>query len=218
MTEENKIEYIGRYDLLRPLPAPTYTDLENIVASYFELYSKVAQYVSPWNAKQIHSNFPYEMPDKANIKEAIGRVRGIISHNMVASMIESVQTMCVKNKGLKQLITPSITTHHSAQFNDSVFSIKPVHDKIILRDNSNPARRPVKSLHKLEVYGATSPLYIENLALHPKVIKFVIVRPKMGKLGIPNLRSWEALFYDKKFNYIIDHVDSNLNPRWSGIL
>jgi len=47
-------------------------------------------------------------------------------------------------------------------------------------------------------------------------INFLILRPKLGKLGMPSTSKWEVLVYKKNHGYIIDHVDSHINPKFSG--
>lgn len=207
--------WAGRYDILRQKGDQDFNDLGNIVACHFEMYSRLHTFLAPWNARQIGSTFPYHRPDRDKFRTAIGSARNCISDQTVNSMIEAADAMCIKTKGHRQLITPNIVTHHSAQFNYSAFTIEQEHDIISTTLHGSRGAKPV---HRLTLYGAKSPVYIEDFRMRLDTIGFVIVRPKMGKSGMPNLSAWEALFFTQRHQYLLDHTDSNLNPRWSGVL
>ena len=72
------------------------------------------------------------------------------------------------------------------------------------------------SLAEIRLTGINEPIYVENLK--ERQYKYLIVRPKLGKLGTANIQNWEVLFYTRNFGFNLDHCDSNLNPRYSGIL
>jgi hypothetical protein len=76
----------------------------------------------------------------------------------------------------------------------------------------------LKNLYAISLFGTTSPIYVENLSLKPEDVGFVIVRPRLGKLGTPNLSRWEVLLYRQPHGYLIEHVDSEINPRYCGTL
>jgi hypothetical protein len=127
-------------------------------------------------------------------------------------------TFLMKTRGKRTLIQPNPSSHHSAQFPSGTFTITSVNDKKpSLRDDKS-VRKEAKTLHKIEFFGAEYPVYIENLTIPVDQINFVIVRPKLGKLGTPCTNRWEVLLFKKQHGYLVDHVDSNLNPRWSGIM
>ena len=195
-----------------------FTDLLRIVASYYEMYSRAATFVGPWIAKQ-HNNAMTLPPDKEMIKEALGKERPTISYKARTAFIESLYQFMIKSKGRKTLITPNPSSHHSAQFPQGTFTISLVgeDDRPALRDDRAP-RRESKTLHKITFAGAENPVYVENLNIPVDQINFLIARPKLGKLGTPSTNRWEILFYKRHHGYIIDHVDSHLNPRWSGIM
>jgi hypothetical protein len=89
---------------------------------------------------------------------------------------------------------------------------------LALRDDKGPKQHSKGPIYKLELYGAENPVYLENLMIPPEQIQFLILRPKLGKLGTPSTSRWEVLLYKKPMGYLVEHVDSDLNPRWSGIL
>ena len=205
-------------DLWRLGTIPDFSDLGNIVAAQFEMYTKVCTFISPWNAKQIGAKFPYQAPEKDALLTAVGKPRSCISFITVNGLVDEVHNFCKQHKGMRQLIMPNITTHHSAQFTRALFTIKLANDKIALTHGKS--RFPVKSIHEIELFGASSPIHVANLSIPIDQIDTVIIRPKIGKLGTPNLSKWEVLFFTKQrgIKYLINHVDSDLNPRYSGIL
>src|SRR5439155_2920669 len=109
------------------------------------------------------------------------------------------------SKGKRQLINPDPATHHSAQFPRGTFTIEHITER-----QSNA--------HAIHLFGCSEPLIVSGLQLNLNVVEFIIVRPKLGKLGTHSVTNWEVLFYRNPHNFLIDHVDSNFNPRWSGIM
>jgi hypothetical protein len=205
--------WLARVNVYRP--TTDFSDLLRIVASYYDMYAKAYTYMGPWIAKQNAMNF--SVPDKDEIMAGIGKPRSTISYTTYSKFIDALFDFAIMSKGRKALINPNPSTHHSAQFSQSTFNITPVTDNVVLRDE-RAVRKPAKTLHKIEFFGADLPVYIENLTINPDQIKFIILRPKLGKLGCPSTNKWEVLLYRQPYTYLIDHIDSNLNPRWSGIM
>jgi hypothetical protein len=69
--------------------------------------------------------------------------------------------------------------------------------------------------HVLTVPGA-EPIYLNGVRA-PEQIRFVILRPKLSKLGTPSAKLWEALLFNQNYGYLPQWTDSSLNPRWAGI-
>ena len=210
--EDNMPRWAARTDVYRP--TTDFSDLMKIVASYYEMYNKAYTFMGPWIAKQNQMNF--SVPDKDEILAGIGKARSVISFMVHSKFVDALFQFAIQSKGRKALINPNPATHHSAQFPHGSFSITQITDSVVLRDDKG-LRKPIKSLHAIEFFGAEQPVYIENLHLRPDQIKFIIVRPKLGKLGSPSTKKWEVLLYRQPLNYLVDHVDSDLNPRWAGV-
>lgn len=193
-----------------------FTDLLKIVACYYEMYSKAVTFIGPYIAKQGTTFFP---PDRDQLKAALGKERPAISFRARSAFVESVIRYISATKGKRTLISPNPSSHHSAQFPAGTFSIKRLDMSLALRDDKGP-RQPERRgpIYKLELYGAETPVYLESLMIPPEQIQFLILRPKLGKLGTPSTSRWEVLLYKKPMGYLVEHVDSDLNPRWSGIL
>ena len=204
----------AKLDVYRPVA--DFTDLLKIVACYYDMYNRASTFVGPWIAKQ--HGMMFLVPTKEQINDALGKDRPAISFRARSSFIESLIQFMVKTKGKKTLITPNPSTHHSAQFPTGTFSISKVTEKFpVLRDD-RVIRKEAKTLHKIEFAGADEPVYVENLQLPPEQIQFIIVRPKLGKLGTASTSKWEVLLYKRGHGFLVDHVDSDLNPRYSGIM
>jgi hypothetical protein len=213
MTQDTS-KWTAKYDVYRP--TTDFADVMRIVGAHYEMYTKAVQFVGPWVSKQNGNNLPFMIPDKDEIKAAVGKPRSIVNFLSYSSFIEGLHRFLATSKGKKALITPNPTTHHSAQFPAGSFEIKKVEPKPLRDDKA--IRKPAKTLHKIEFAGAEEPLFIENLQLDADSIQHVILRPKLGKLGTPSTNRWEVLLYRNKVGYLVEHVDSELNPRWSGIL
>lgn len=211
--DQNKIHWNAKYDAFRP--TTDFSDLLKIVASYYEMYNRAVTFLAPWIAKQRSANI-FLPPDRDTLKESLGRERPQISFRARNCFVEALMDFTMKHKGAKTLINPNPASHHSAQFPHGTFEIKSVTTPLVLRDDK-AIRSPAKTLHKIELAGANMPIYIENLTIPPDQIKFIIVRPKLGKLGTPSTSRWEVLVFKQSHGYLVDHVDSDLNPRWSGI-
>jgi hypothetical protein len=155
-------------------------------------------------------------PDREQIKAALGKERPVIAFRARSAFIDSLEKFMSVKKGGRALITPSPSTHHSAQFPEGTFEITECTSPPPLRDPRG-LRRPQQRLHQVQFHGAESPVWVEGLTLPPEAVKFIILRPKRGKLGTPSVNRWEILVFSSNPGYLIDHVDSDLNPKFSGI-
>lgn len=202
-----------RVDVFRP--TTSFSDVLRVVAANYEMYTRAHEFMGPWIAKQ--NGNALLSPSREVIANAIGKPRNVISHGTYSKFVDSLLDFAVKSNGRKALITPNPTTHHSAQFSTGAFNIVKSDKEVILRDDKN-IRKKSRTLHELNVFGSDAPLFIENLSVDLDKIKFVILRPKLGKLGTASVTRWEALLFTSKIDYLINHTDSDYNPRYSGIL
>lgn len=178
-----------------------YSDVLRAVASYYEMYDRGYRFLGPWINRSRDATMVIP-PDKETIASAIGRPRANIHGIAHKSFVDALYNFACQSKGKRQLINPDLTTHHSAQFPAGTFSLE--------ADGGY--------LTKVNLFGCSESLIVEGLKLSRESVSFIIVRPKLGKLGTPSATNWEILFYKSPHGYLIDHVDSNLNPRWSGIM
>jgi hypothetical protein len=214
---DDTVRWNAKHDVFRP--RTEFNDLLRIVACYYEMYSRACEFLGPWIAKQ-HGNSIFIPPDADQLKAALGRERPALSFRARSSFVSAIIQFLAKTKGKKMLIAPSPTSHHSAQFPSGTFQVTMVQasDMVQLRDDTKTVRKPTKTLHRIEFAGAEEPVYVENLNIPTDQIKFIILRPKLGKLGTPSASRWEVLLYKRDHGYLVQHVDSHLNPRWSGIM
>jgi hypothetical protein len=209
----DEIRWNAKHDAFKQ--TTDFSELLQIVSCYYEMYFKAAAFLGPYIAKQNGSMFL--VPDKDQIKMALGKERPQISFRARSFFIDALINFVDKTRGKKALISPNPSSHHSAQFPVGTFEIKSVIDKIQLRDDKE-IRKPAKTLHRIDFVNVAEPVYIENLSIPEHQIKFIIIRPKLGKLGTPSTSRWEVLLYKNSHGFLVEHVDSHLNPRWSGII
>ena len=212
-TEVNTPRWAARLDAFKSTKDPGFQDYIRIVAAYYEMYEKGYRFMGPWIARQIGNTLPSIPPDPATITNCIGKPRSVIHTFAYNAFVDALHRFAATSKGKRQLISPDQSSHHSAQFPRGTFSIERV-------ENVQLAGHHVgghKSLHAIQIFGAGSPIYVKDLQLNIDEIGFIIVRPKLGKLGTASAMNWEVLFFRTPHGYLIDHTDSNLNPRWSGL-
>jgi hypothetical protein len=183
------------------------------VAAYYELYERGYKFMGPWISRQSGNSFTLP-PDTATIANCVGKPRSVIHTFAYNAFIESLHKFAANTKGRKQLIYPDASTHHSAQFPRGTFSIEKMTEDVKLAgynraNNEGP-------LHKISIFGTPEAIYVPRLKLNCDDIGFIIVRPKLGKLGTASAINWEVLFYKTPHGYLIDHVDSHLNTRYAG--
>ena len=211
MSDENKWDV--KLDAFRP--TTDFADLSRTISCYYEMYSRAANFVGPWVAKQRSANI-FLPPDRDTLRDALGKTRSAMPFRVPNACVDNIISYLLKHKGKRTLITPNPTSHHSAQYPLASFEITPVRENVVLRDDKS-IRKPAKNVHKIVLEACEHPIFVENLVIPPHQIKFLIVRPKLGKLGTPSALRWEVLFYKSAHGYLVDHVDSDLNPRYSGL-
>lgn len=213
MTLNTEINWDAKSDVFRS--TSDFSDLLKIVSAYYDMYSKIADFIGPWIAKQ--RGMIFLSPEKEQLKTILGKDRPSISFRAKSAFLDSLIYFLDKHKGHKTLITPNPSTHHSAQFPEGTFEVKEVKQQVFARVGKN-IKPLTGKIYEIYFAGAEFPVYVQNPRIPLEQVKFIILRPKMGKLGTANVSKWEVLLYRRKINYIVDHVDSNVNPRFSGII
>lgn len=210
MDNENIWDY--RTDAFRT--TTDFDDLLKSVAIHFKMYSNVVSFVGPWVAKQNETMFI--VPERQQIKDLVSMKHPLVSYKTESAITESVINFIETTKGRRALIQPHISSHHSIQLHESLFEISKLENKITLRDDRG-LRKPAQ-VHQIKVYGIDEPIFVENLRIPISQCKYIILRPKLGKHNMPSVNRWEVLIFKKQQPYLINHTDSSLNPRYSGVL
>lgn len=190
--------WLARLDAKRA--SGDYSDLLKTVSAYYDMYDRGYKYLGPWINRSANANFVIP-PDKEEIMKSLGRPRTCMHDRVHNSFVDALYNFAVQSRGKRQLINPNPATHHSAQYLAGTFSIT-VHG-----DDAH-----------IKLFACEEPLIVKGLKLQANSVNFIIVRPKIGKLGTASVLNWEILFYKHSHGYLIDHVDSFLNPRYSGIM
>lgn len=217
MSSNTDRPYAVRKDALR-ISNETFTDLERLVVLTFDLYKKIHRVATPYIARQLGSGV-FIPPSRELFSENIRVSNNLLESALFSKMVSSTIDFYSKNKGKKQLVEPHPSLHHSVQFSSSQFKLTEVENtKAIANSLNKKFNYEVKSLLQLEILdqGNIKPIYFDNLKLEK--FDYLILRPKMGKTGVPVVKYWEALFYRQSYGYLIDHVDSEINPRYCGII
>lgn len=182
-------------------PINDYSDLLEIVARHYRVYASAESFLSPYNARQRSKDF-YTAPSREELRSIIKQ--GGMNDFSYSAFISSLIRFCETTKGNRALPMPHPSTIHSIQIPEPAFSIASISDK--------------KSAftHQLLIPGA-EPIFLNGVR-NPETIRFVIVRPKLSKLGTASAKDWECLMFTHNHGYIPYWVDSTLNPRWSGVM
>ncbi|WP_407303748.1 hypothetical protein [Acinetobacter sp.] len=197
MTDSNLPRWSARLDAFRPDPQD-FHDLAGMVNSHFRVHQSIDQFLGPYNARQRNAGTPYRAPERDMLKQLIKQ--GGMNDFTYSAMLQSIIRFCETHKGLKALPAPHPSTIHSIQLPQSAFELK--------------QRGQETEIH---IIGIETPVIVKGLK-DPQMIKFIIVRPKLSKLGTASSKNWEVLFYRSNFGFIPEWVDSSLNPRYSGVI
>jgi hypothetical protein len=186
-----------RLDAVRPASNPGWSDLVPVIAHHYKLHEKAADFLGPYNARQ-RSNKHYTPPTKEALKACIPQ--GRVNDFTYFAFINSLVRFCETTKGLRALPTPHPSVVHSIQLPLPAFELQTGgHGDTMV-----------------QIIGIETPLVVKGLRA-PAEVKFIIVRPKLSKLGTASASNWEVLFYRDNHGYIPEWADTNLNPRYSGI-
>lgn len=187
-----------RLDAHRPANSQDFSDLEMMVAHHFRVHQAIDNFLGPYNARQRNSGAIYRSPDRETVKQMVRQ--GGMNDFSYSSMLQGVIRFCDEHKGLRSLPVPHPSTVHSIQLPQPAFEI---------RGKGGDA--------EIHIIGLERPVLVKGLK-DPDTVKFIIVRPKLSKLGTASAKNWEVLFYRTNHGFIPDWADSDLNPRYSGIL
>lgn len=203
-----------RLDVYRPAGENMWEDAAAVVAGTYLIHKRIFEALAPYNAKQHSSNKPYVPPTTEFMKMAVKRKPLAVNDLTYTNMLKAIQAFCVEFKGCKQLVYPDPVTLHSAHFPEGTFKVEEVE---VAEWYKLAGDRPYKpaSVHSFKLAGLNSLVYVENY--RPDNHKYLIMRPKLSKLGVPLFSTWEMLFFRKNYGYFVDRVDAELNPRWSGL-
>lgn len=198
MTESTLPRWSVRLDATRPPQEPGFSDLMPLIVHHYKLHEQAVEFLGPYNAKQRNGKTPYLAPSKEQLKAAVkqGKVNDFTYH----AFINSLARFCETTKGSRALPTPHPSVIHSIQLPLPAFELH--------------AGRSGDTM--IQLIGVDVPLVVRGLR-QPDDVKFIIVRPKLSKLGTASSNNWEVLFFREARGYIPDWVDTNLNPRYSGI-
>lgn len=197
--ESNLPRWSVRLDASRPADNPGWSDIMPMIVHHYQLHTQAVEFLGPYNARQRgpHSK-AYLPPSREELKAAIrqGRVNDFTYQAFIASLVK----FCETTRGNRALPTPHPSVIHSIQLPAPAFELH--------------AGSSGDTMVKLA--GVETPIIVKNLRQSDD-IKFIIVRPKLSKLGTASAKDWEVLFFKGYVGYIPEWVDTNLNPRYSGI-
>lgn len=189
-----------RLDATRPPSDPGFSDLLPVVAHHYRMYSQAVEFLGPYNAKQRGvTSRPYLAPSREQLKQAIRQ--GSVNDFTYQAFIGSLLKFCETSKGLRALPTPHPSVIHSIQLPLPAFALSSGQNGDTM----------------VQLMGIETPLVVKGLRNYDD-IKFIIVRPKLSKLGTASAMNWEVLFFRQGLGYVPDWVDTQLNPRYSGIM
>lgn len=194
MTEYTLPRWNARLDAHR---AHGFSDLIPMVAAHYRLHEAAEAFLGPYNARQRSSKFPYCPPDKETLKQMIpqGRVSDLVYIPFLSSLVR----FCELSKGQRGLPTPHPSIIHSIQLPEPAFS---------LQSGSSGSTM-------IKIVGINEPVEVRGLR-QSETIRFLIVRPRLSKLGTASGTKWEVLLFQNAFGYIPDWTDAMINPKFSG--
>jgi len=187
-----------RLDATRPATDPGFTDLIPVVGHHYNLHAQATEFLGPYNARQRSRSGTYMAPLKEDLRQVVRQ--GGVNDFSYQAFLGSLVRFCEQTKGTRALPTPHPSVIHSIQLPLPAFE---------LRSSSTGDTM-------VQLIGVEIPLLVKGLR-GPDEVKFIIVRPKLSKLGTASARDWEVLFFRQSLGYVPDWVDTNLNPRYSGI-
>lgn len=175
-----------------------FDDLIPIVAAHYRAHEDAEKFLGPYNARQRSSKFPYLAPTREALREAIPQRR--MNEFSYFAMLNSLVRFCEVTKGTRGLPTPHPSTIHSIQLPKPAFRLS----------------ADSKGGTMIEVIGAEREIRVSGL--RTMEIPFIIVRPRLSRLGTASGTDWEVLFFREAHGYIPEWSDSDMNPRYSGRL
>lgn len=198
MYQDNLPKHNIRLDASRPAGIFGFTDFLPAVKSHFLAHVSAEQFLGPYNAKQRNSTLPYMPPTRESLRSAIKQ--GGMNDLSYSAFISAIIKFCEQHKGQRALPTPHPSTIHSIQLPLGAFTLTPAGADTLVY-----------------AAGVKDPLLVKGLRNRDD-IKFIVIRPKLSKLGTASANNWEILFFKAALGYVPDWSDSHLNPRWSGLI
>jgi hypothetical protein len=186
-----------RLDATRPTGSFGFSDLIPTLGHHYNLHVKAADYLGPYNARQRSADH-YTAPSREILRSIIRQ--GGVNDFSYSAFLNSLVRFCEQTKGLRALPTPHPSVIHSIQLPLPAFELHTGPNGDIM----------------VSISGVATPLVVKGLR-NPSEVKFIIVRPKLSKLGTASATNWEILFYRDNLGYIPDWADTQLNPRYSGV-
>jgi hypothetical protein len=199
MSDNSLPRWSVRLDAARPPGSPGFGDLIPLINSHFRVHQSAEQFLGPYNAKQRSSQYPYSPPDRETLRQLVKQ--GGMNDFSYSAYLNSIIRFCEQHKGLRAVPSAHPSTIHSLQLPVPAFELKTV--------------KPGET--QVHILGIETPLIVKGLR-DPETVKFIIARPKLSKLGTASASNWEVLFYRTPVGYIADWADSQLNPRYSGLI
>lgn len=198
--ESNLPRWVARLDARRPPSDPGFSDLLPLVVHHYGLHQQAVDFIGPYNARQRGpASRAYLPPSKEQLQAAIKR--GGVNDFTYQAFINSLLRFCETTKGSRALPTPHPSVIHSIQLPAPAFELTQV-------DGGDTM---------VQIRGVEVPLLVKGLRSIDD-IKFIIVRPKLSKLGTASATNWEVLFFKGYVGYIPEWVDTTLNPRYAGVM
>lgn len=189
-----------RLEVFRPADEPGFTDIASFLPHHYRLHQEAVDFLGPYNAKQrAVVNGTYVAPSRDQLKRAVRQ--GRVNDFTYQAFINSLEKFCYQTQGKKALPTPHPSVIHSIQLPLPAFELQQVESGTTI----------------INVIGVKVPFLVKEVK-NPSDFKFLILRPKLSKLGTPSIRNWEVMLFKNNLGYIPGWVDTTLNPRWSGIL
>lgn len=198
MNEETLPKCSVRLDAHRPAGIFGYTDFLPALKSHYLVHAAAEQFLGPYNAKQRSSSLPYIPPSRDTLRQLIKQ--GGMNDLSYSALISGLIRFCERHKGLRALPTAHPSTIHSIQLPVGAFTLTTSGSDTLLH-----------------AAGIKDPILVKGLR-NKDDVKFVIIRPKLSKLGTASAKNWEVLFFRTAIGYIPEWSDSHLNPRWSGLI
>lgn len=188
-----------RLDVVRQDGTSDFSGLLIILARHYALHQQAVEFLGPYNAKQRGPTKPYQAPSREQLKASIKQ--GGVNDFTYLSFINSLERFCWRTKGLRALPTPHPSVIHSIQLPKPAFELSQV--------------KPDSTV--ISISGIDSPLLAKGILRNPAKINFMILRPKLSKLGTASVKNWEALFFNESHGYIPEWVDTSINPKYAGV-
>jgi len=205
----------ARLNAFRP-KGELYDDVSIAIRAYLNFYSRIEKVIAPYNSRNSSSHLPYVPMSRQQLIDIIGQ-RNLpknLNEITVNDMINSSIKFCERYKGKRQLPAPHHSTHHSLQFRDNQFLIEEFNiDE--WQKMSGTQEFKISNVYQIILEGF-KPFFIENFK--PQQYKYLILRQKLSKTGVPSTDKWEVLLFKNNMNYVIDWVDAELNTRYVGII